>query len=176
MNRQPIETIYHFCPRCGIDHADPGVIPFHCSGCGLTKFFGPVAAVGGLIVNDDRQLLLVRRAREPGKGKWGLPGGFVDRDETIEQALAREVLEETNLVVSEATYLISQPNEYVYRGVASPVIDLFYVCRVESIEPFRLELDELEHHQWAKPGPTHLENMAFESNRIAIEAWMKHHR
>jgi ADP-ribose pyrophosphatase len=139
----------------------------------LTLYFGPVAAVGGLIVNDDNELLMVRRARDPGKGKWGLPGGFVDRDETIEQALAREVLEETNLVVANACYLMSRPNEYVYHGVTSPVIDLFYLCTVESIASLRLDMDELEYHQWTRPGPKHLDNMAFDSNRIAIQTWLE---
>lgn len=172
MKRQPIENTYCYCPRCGTAQPDSGSIPFRCDQCGLTQFFGPVAAVGGLIVNDRNELLLVRRAREPGKGKWGLPGGFVDRHETIEHALAREVFEETNLVLSSATYLMSQPNDYVYAGVTSPVIDLFYVCKIESLEPFRLALDELEHHEWTRPSQTHLADMAFPSNRIAIEAWL----
>lgn len=172
MNRQPIEHAYQFCPRCGTRQDDAGTIPFRCGECGLTQFFGPVAAVGGLIVNADGQLLMVRRARDPGKGKWGLPGGFVDRNETIEDALAREVLEETNLIIANATYLMSRPNDYVYHGVESPVIDLFYVCKVESTEPFRLDLEELEYHEWTRPGRAHLDAMAFESNRIAIQAWL----
>lgn len=173
MKRQPIENAYQYCPRCGAGHDDPGLIPFRCCECGLTQFFGPVAAVGGLIINERNELMMVRRARDPGKGKWGLPGGFVDRNETIEEALAREVLEETNLVIASANYLMSRPNEYVYGGIESPVIDLFYVCKVESLAPFRLDLEELEHHEWTRPDRAHLDEMAFESNRIAIEAWLK---
>ncbi|MEO1616386.1 MAG: NUDIX domain-containing protein, partial [Planctomycetota bacterium] len=82
----PIEQAYHFCPRCGAAAESVGQVPFQCGKCGFSHYFGPVAAVGGLIVNDADELLLVRRARDPGKGKWGLPGGFVDRGETIEQA------------------------------------------------------------------------------------------
>jgi ADP-ribose pyrophosphatase YjhB (NUDIX family) len=52
--------------------------------------------VGGAVVQDDR-LLLVRRASRHGRGNWQLPGGFIEPDETIEQAVVREVLEETGV-------------------------------------------------------------------------------
>jgi 8-oxo-dGTP diphosphatase len=52
--------------------------------------------VGGAVVRDG-QLLLVRRASRHGRGNWQLPGGFIEPDETIEQAVAREVLEEAGV-------------------------------------------------------------------------------
>ena len=74
MNSKSIETAYLFCPRCGTEAVAVGSVPFRCGQCGFANFFGPVAAVGGLVINDAGELLLVRRARDPGKGKWGLPG------------------------------------------------------------------------------------------------------
>ena len=58
----------------------------------------PVAAVGAVILDRDR-VLLVKRAHEPLKGEWSLPGGSVELGETLETALAREVVEETGLEV-----------------------------------------------------------------------------
>jgi len=52
--------------------------------------------VGGAVVRHD-QLLLVRRASRHGRGNWQLPGGFIEPDETIEQAVVREVQEETGV-------------------------------------------------------------------------------
>ena len=43
------------------------------------------------------EVLLIRRAREPYKGLWAFPGGFVDKDESLEHAASRELLEETGL-------------------------------------------------------------------------------
>ena len=88
MNPQSVESAFRFCPVCASENPESGAIPFRCEACGYCNFFGPVAAVGALVTRGQDELLLVRRARDPGKGKWGLPGGFVDRDETVEQALA----------------------------------------------------------------------------------------
>ncbi len=56
-------------------------------------------AVGAVIVDDDR-LLLVERSAPPGKGLWAVPGGRVEHGETLTEAVAREVLEETGLTVT----------------------------------------------------------------------------
>jgi ADP-ribose pyrophosphatase YjhB (NUDIX family) len=53
--------------------------------------------VGGAVVCDGR-LLLVRRASRRGRGNWQLPGGFIEPDETIEQAVIREVQEEAGVI------------------------------------------------------------------------------
>ncbi len=57
---------------------------------------GPVLAVGAVAVDHD-QLLLVRRGRGPAQGHWSVPGGRVRRDETLAEAVTRELLEETGL-------------------------------------------------------------------------------
>jgi ADP-ribose pyrophosphatase YjhB (NUDIX family) len=59
----------------------------------------PVVAVGAFVFDDAGRVLLVERARPPGEGLWSVPGGKVDAGETLAQAIAREVREETGLVV-----------------------------------------------------------------------------
>ena len=60
----------------------------------------PVVPCVGAVVHDAHgRLLLIRRGHEPGKGAWSLPGGRVEPGETSAQAVEREVLEETGLVV-----------------------------------------------------------------------------
>jgi ADP-ribose pyrophosphatase YjhB (NUDIX family) len=58
----------------------------------------PIVGVGAVIVNNDR-VLVVRRATEPLKGQWSIPGGMLELGEKLREGLAREVLEETSLEV-----------------------------------------------------------------------------
>jgi ADP-ribose pyrophosphatase YjhB (NUDIX family) len=60
---------------------------------------GIVPCVGAIITDAAGRLLLIKRGHEPGKGLWSIPGGRVEPGETDEQAVIREVREETGLVV-----------------------------------------------------------------------------
>jgi len=64
----------------------------------------PIPGVAGLILKG-REVLLVERGKAPARGLWGLPGGAVEIGETIEEAVAREVLEETSVVVKPVEFL-----------------------------------------------------------------------
>jgi mutator protein MutT len=66
--------------------------------------------VGGAVVRDG-QLLLVRRASRHGRGNWQLPGGYIEPDETIDQAVVREVQEEAG-VVAEVEGVLGLRNRY----------------------------------------------------------------
>jgi ADP-ribose pyrophosphatase YjhB (NUDIX family) len=66
--------------------------------------------VGGAVVHEDR-LLLVRRASRRGRGNWQVPGGFIEPDETIEQAVIREVMEESR-VKTEVRGVLGIRNRY----------------------------------------------------------------
>ena len=58
----------------------------------------PVIAVAAAVVKGEH-ILLVRRASEPGRGRWSLPGGAVKLGERLGEAVVREVLEETGLLI-----------------------------------------------------------------------------
>lgn len=165
---KPLEQVFRFCPRCATE-ADPvGEVPFHCDQCGFKFFFGPVAAVGGVVRDSSGQILLIERARDPGKGMLGMPGGFVDAGETAEEALRREVQEEVGLEVQQLRFLTTLPNQYDYDGVTAPVLDIFLVCDVDSFDSVATDPSEVSRCWIGTLGDEQLERMAFESNRLAL--------
>ena len=59
-----------------------------------------IRCVGGIVHDAQGRLLLIKRANEPGRGRWSLPGGRVEPGETDAEAVVREVREETGLEVT----------------------------------------------------------------------------
>lgn len=116
----------------------------------------------------DGEVLWIRRGREPGKGKLGMPGGFVDADENLEQAAIREVREETGQEISDLQYLCSHPNSYLYDGCVRPVCDVFFTARARSkaVSPRPGEVSECI---WRKAREISPEELAFDSMRVALE-------
>jgi ADP-ribose pyrophosphatase YjhB (NUDIX family) len=71
-----------------------------CESCGYTHFANPGLAVGVLVTDDQNRVCLILRGEEPRKGFWGLPAGFMEGDESAENAAVRECLEETGLNIA----------------------------------------------------------------------------
>src|SRR5678816_56445 len=88
-----------------------------CTSCGFVFYLDPKVAVGTIIRNELGQIVLVKRAIEPGYGKWVFPGGYVDRGEEVLTAAIREAREESGLDIAVDGLM----NVYSYSGGA-PVV------------------------------------------------------
>lgn len=89
---------------------------------------GPKLTVDALVVHPEQGVLLVQRKNEPFSGFWALPGGFVDEGESCEQAVVREVAEETGLAVRVVALfgVYSQPG----RDPRGHTVSVVYLCQV----------------------------------------------
>ncbi|TVT49246.1 NUDIX domain-containing protein [Amycolatopsis rhizosphaerae] len=85
---------------------------------------GSVRCVGGILHDATGRLLVIRRGHDPGRGLWSLPGGRVEAGETDAEAVAREIREETGLVV--------RPGRLAGMVVRGRYAIYDYVCEVEG--------------------------------------------
>lgn len=168
---KPSQFFTH-CPRCGARQAAaPTRDVFQCDACNFAYYFNPALAVAGILRDNAGRMLLIERAREPAKGKLALPGGFVDIGETAEGALRREIKEEVNLEVGTLEFLCSRTNHYEYREVTYPLVDLFFLGRVNSID-HAVALDEVASLHWIVPDKIDLDQIAFPSIREALQLYI----
>lgn len=132
MTQHPLEK-FHFCPACGSARWEiNNEKSKHCANCGFVYYANASAAVAAFIQNENGDLLVCRRKKDPAKGTLDLPGGFVDMNETVEEAVKREIMEELNLTVTNIEYLQSIPNEYLYSDMVIHTLDFLFLCKVDN--------------------------------------------
>lgn len=168
----PPSAVFKHCPSCAAPRStEMDAVRFVCAACGFVYYYNVAVSSAVLIVGDDGHALFIRRARDPGKDKLALPGGFIDRGETAEHAALREVREEAGVKLDGVQFLASFPNLYTYRGVEYPVVDLFFVARASSRQAS--PLDDVTEIVWLPPTSLKEGDLAFPSHGRALEAYLK---
>lgn len=169
-----MEHPFQHCSACGAGGLEPrSEREFVCRACGHRHFVTPIPAACVLLLDSAGRLLVIRRAHEPGLGRLGLPGGVIEGGETAEQACARELREETGLVVAAEAFrhFTSLPNQYLFQGFVWPTIDLFYSARVESFDAAVPDPAEVSEWMTLSLDEVPLEEFAFSSNAEAVRRW-----
>jgi NAD+ diphosphatase len=157
-------NVFRYCPKCGaaaLRVVDTKLL--RCAACGFELYLNVAAAVAGVMVDEQGRMVVLVRGKEPGKGRWDLPGGFVDPGETAEDALRREVREEIGLDVTALRYLGSWPNVYEYMGVRYRTLDLGFVCQAREVARAQPMEDEIAEVLLLRPEEIDLERFAFRS-------------
>jgi ADP-ribose pyrophosphatase YjhB (NUDIX family) len=88
-----------YCPRCGAAAEVSYPRSIHCPSCGYGAYYNPKPVACAIPATREGTVILMRRGFEPQRGKWSMPGGFVDLGESVEDAARREVQEELSLEI-----------------------------------------------------------------------------
>jgi mutator protein MutT len=133
MNSSFINEIdFPICPKCG--HSLTKISPRNtlCKNCGLDYYVNPRPCNAIIIIDDKKRILLVKRAIDPCKGLWDLPGGFIDIGETAEESVIREAKEELGVKVGDVRYLFSGYDRYEYKGLNYHTLGFIFTAQIIS--------------------------------------------
>ena len=160
---------YKFCPFCGTELAPKekgGKQRPACPTCGFVHFRNPTPGVV-VLIDHEETVLLGKRKGGFGKGKWGLPQGYIEFGEDFLTAAIREVKEETGLDVEIRSIL------NVVSNLLSPTLHTLAIVLLAGVvagEP--CAGDDLETLEWVPlAGP--LPDMAFEADEWIIERYQQ---
>jgi ADP-ribose pyrophosphatase YjhB (NUDIX family)/GNAT superfamily N-acetyltransferase len=136
-----------------------------CPNCGYVLFKNPVPGVGVLVeINDG--VVLIKRGHHPKKGRWALPAGFIEADESIEDAAVRECKEETNLDIEliEMFHVDSFPTD------PTPQSGIIIFYRAKTIGGVLHPGDDAAETMIFPPDALPV-NVAFRTHRAALARW-----
>jgi ADP-ribose pyrophosphatase YjhB (NUDIX family) len=160
----------NYCSRCG-EPLTFGTLDTEtrdrliCPSCGFIAYVNPRLVVSTIPVTDTGELVLIRRAIQPGYGAWAQPGGFLEIDETAQQGAVRETLEETCLEV-EPTDIVG-----VYSRPQAAVAVICWEARIVGgvAQPTSESLEVRNFAPTAIPWP----QLAFQTTAWALRDWLR---
>lgn len=162
-----------YCAQCGQDSF--GLLrgnEYRCNHCDFSYFHNVASAVSAIIRYNEAVLFTVR-AKDPGIGLLDLPGGFVDPNESMEQALAREIDEELGIVVSSMSYLYSHPNTYRFNNVSYFTLDACFEIILNSSPKINHDQAEIAGWKWLALDKVDTQQVAFHSTKQTLLRYLK---
>jgi NAD+ diphosphatase len=160
---------YSFCPLCKTE-LDQEQHSVHCSECDFAFYLNPAPCVT-VVVHYEDKIVLAKRAIEPHKDLWNMPGGFVNPNETPAQTVHRELMEEISVEVEIVTQL-GETMPDTYDKFLSPTLTFIYL-----VKPLSLDLvpqDDVAEVRWLDPSEIDFDTIAFENDKEAIRRYQKY--
>ncbi|MGI8580423.1 MAG: NUDIX hydrolase [Solirubrobacteraceae bacterium] len=99
MSLNPALEDARYCPRCAAEAQISFPRSLRCESCGYGAYYNPKPVACAIPRDADGRIWLLRRAFDPGAGRWTFPGGFVDLGESVPNAARRETREEMEIEI-----------------------------------------------------------------------------
>lgn len=133
------------------------------------KYVNPVPTVDGIIHNNKNQILLIKRKKDPYKNHLALPGGFINEGELVEDAMKREIYEETSLNVEplEILGVYSDPN----RDPRKHILSIVFIC-LKLDDHYGKANDDAKELLWVDFPDIMNKNLAFD-HKMIVEDYIK---
>ncbi len=160
--------IYKYCSNCGELFDKKSKTFYVCPKCDFRIFVSPKPAVGLFLFNDQGKLLLLTRSIDPGKGLFGIPGGFINPDESTIDALRREVKEEISIEIENAEYFGSFYGNYEYKGINYKTIDIIYKYQLKNGQVIKINDDESSEFSFYNINDILIESIGTEDVKKAV--------
>ena len=165
--------VWQYCPWCGAKSFRAGDGNYlQCDVCRKQFYINTAGAVACIIENPQGEILFTRRAFDPAKGMLDLPGGFVNLDETAENAVKREIKEELNLEVASLQYIGSSPNHYLYGGLIYFTLDMGFKCLVTDFSNIR-PADDVDGYIFLPHNRINMDHICFPSIRKILQLYLE---
>ncbi|KPV90059.1 NADH pyrophosphatase [Pseudoalteromonas sp. P1-30] len=166
--------MFKFCPNC--KSININFINQHfwkCKDCDFLYYHNAASAVAG-IIKFQNKILFTIRAKQPCHGMLDLPGGFVDHNETLEQALSREVEEELGLQIESTCwqYIASFPNTYNFQNITYHTLDSVFYFELTSSPCLELQKSEISEAKWIEISKINFDMIGFASLAKALKTYL----
>lgn len=161
---------YTFCSLCGSGLRKDGK-NLACTRCAFVNYRNPRPTATALVVHGGR-ILLAKRRHAPFRGWWDLPGGFVDRGESMEEALARELAEEMGLRIKRREFFGTYAGTYPSAHDPFHIVTAVYLIEPLSEDVRVLDRRELAALRWFSPRELP-RRIAFDSNQKVLADFLK---
>ncbi|HSW65838.1 MAG TPA: NUDIX domain-containing protein [Bacillota bacterium] len=160
-----------FCTACRAALEDRGGYKV-CTQCGKHYYANPKPAAVIVLSDASGKLLITKRGRDPFKDWWDFPGGFVEEDETLEQAATRELKEETGVEAANLSYIGSFKEDYEFRGEVVPVVVAVFAGSLPQDVPVVVG-DDVSSYKFIAKQDLNIEEIAFTNQRAFMENYFK---
>jgi ADP-ribose pyrophosphatase YjhB (NUDIX family) len=163
---------WRYCARCGSEAEREGR-RVQCPACGFTYYASSKATACAVCIDESGRLLLARRANEPFRGRWDLPGGFLEEGEHPLDAVRREFREETALDVEPLEFIGVWIDRYPYATHTAATLNLYWTARV--LAGTAAPADDVSEVGWFEPDELPPESeLAFHIADV-LRVWREQH-